>query len=125
MNNTSLYINPETKDYVNLNGQIENTGDIETEMYLRLTIPKRSYMYARNNPSLGSTLYQLDNTRGRVNKTQLKQIIELALQPMITARKINNLQIQIPRLVLGNVSIVIDCLDISGAPVHFVLNAII
>ena len=56
--NTSIYLDPDTQDYVNLNGQIENKNQVVTEIYLRLTIPQKKYMYAKD-PTIGSLLYSL------------------------------------------------------------------
>lgn len=122
--NTNIYLDPETKDYVNLNGQIENRNQILSEIYLRLTIPQKKYLYAKD-PTLGSQLYNLDKERGTINKTQLAQIIANALKPMVEQRKITIQEIKIPRLVLNHVSIEVYCLDSSGEEVHFTLNAVI
>lgn len=122
--NTSIYLNPETKDYVNLNGQIENKNQVLTEIYLRLTIPQKKYIYAKD-PTIGSLLYSLSNQRGTVNKTQLSQTVANALKPMVEQRKITIQTIKIPRLVLGNISIEINCTDTSGEQINFRLEAII
>lgn len=122
--NTSIYLDPDTQDYVNLNGQIENKNQVVTEIYLRVTIPQKKYMYAKD-PTIGSLLYSLSNQRGTINKTQLAQIVANSLKPMVEQRKITIQEIRIPRLVLGNISIEINCTDTSGEQIHFVLNAVI
>ncbi|MCE3267802.1 MAG: hypothetical protein K0R49_54 [Burkholderiales bacterium] len=122
--NTSIYIDPITHDYANLNGQIENRNQIVTEIYLRLMIPQKKYMYAQDS-TIGSLLYSLSNKRGAVNKTQLSQIVEDALKPMVEQQKIIIQSIKIPRLVLRNISIEVNCTDTSGEQIHFVLNAVI
>ena len=81
-------------------------------------------MYAKD-PTIGSLLYSLSNQRGTINKTQLAQIVANALKPMVEQRKITIQEIKIPRLVLGNISIEINCTDTSGEQIHFVLNAVI
>ncbi|MBP9741918.1 MAG: hypothetical protein KBD37_01020 [Burkholderiales bacterium] len=122
--NTSIYLDPATQDYVNLNGQIENKNQVVTEIYLRLTIPQKQYMYTKD-PTIGSLLYKLQNQRGAINKTQLAQIVADALKPMVEQRKITIQEIKIPRLVLGNISIEVNCTDVSGEQIHFILNAVI
>lgn len=122
--NTTIYIDPNTKDYVNLNGQIENKNQVITEIYLRLVIPQKKYMYSKDS-TIGSMLYTLSDKRGVVNKTQLAQIVADALKPMVEQRKITAPEIKIPRFVLGNISIEVNCVDVSGEDIHFVLNAVI
>jgi phage gp46-like protein len=111
--NTSIYLDPVTCDYVNLNGQIANRNQILTEIYLRLAIPQKKYMYAKDNTT-GSLLYTLANQRGVVNKTQLAQIVANALKPMVEQGKIVIKEIKIPRLVLSNITIEINGTDTSG-----------
>ena len=122
--NSSTYIDPKTRDYNNLNGQIENRNQILTEIYLRLKIPQKKYLYAKD-PTCGSLLHTLKNKRGSINKTQLAQIVADALKPLVEQRRITIEDIRIPRLVLGNISIEIDCTDTSGEQLYFVLNAVI
>ncbi|MFN8770050.1 MAG: hypothetical protein ACK5Z5_02695 [Neisseriaceae bacterium] len=122
--NTSIYLDPKTQDYVNLNGQIANRNQILTEIYLRLAMPQKKYMYAKDN-STGSLLYTLANQRGSVNKTQLAQIVANALKPMVEQGKIIIKEIKIPRLVLGNITIEINGTDTSGEQIHFILDKVI
>jgi phage gp46-like protein len=122
--NTSIYLDPATQDYANLNGQIENKNQVVTEIYLRLTIPQKKYMYAKD-PSIGSLLYRFSNQRGSINKTQLAQVVANSLQPMVEQGTLTIQEIKIPRLVLGNIVIEINCTDKSGEQIHFVLNSVI
>lgn len=122
--NTSIYLDPKTQDYINLNGQIENKNQVVTEIYLRLTIPQKKYMYAKDS-TIGSLLYKLENQRSSVNKTQLAQIVANSLKPMVEQKKIVIQEIKIPRFVLGNVSIEVNCTDTSGEQIHFVLDTVI
>lgn len=109
---------------MNLNGQIANRNQILTEIYLRLAMPQKKYMYAKDN-STGSLLYTLANQRGSVNKTQLAQIVANALKPMVEQGKIIIKEIKIPRLVLGNITIEINGTDTSGEQIHFILDKVI
>lgn len=123
-NNTSIYLDPQTQDYVNLNGQIANKNQALTEIYLRLMIPQQKYLYAKG-AEVGSQLYKLSNQRGTVNKTQLAQIIAEALKPMLEQGRLSIQEIKIPHLVLGNISLEINCTDSSGEQIHFALNTVI
>jgi phage gp46-like protein len=121
--NTSIYIDPKTKDYKNLNGQIENQNAVLTEIYMRLMIPKDKYIYG--NKKVGSLIYTIANKRGIINKTKVEEYVADALKPMVIAGKITIQDIRIPKLILNNVKIEIDCTDVSGEPIYFVLDAII
>ena len=123
--NSSIYLDPKTQDYVNLNGQIENRNQILTEIYLRLTIPKRKYLYAKNDPDCGSLLYTIKNARGTINKTQVAQLVADALKPLVEQGKIKIKDIRVPFLVLGSFTVEVDCTDNSGEQIHFVLNPVI
>ena len=120
----SIQIDTISKDYINLNGQIANTNSLQCRIYQLLETKRSQWLYAPDQ-SYGSELKTLLGKRGRVNKTQLTQMILSALEPLTINGDLVITNISIPTITVASSVIDIYGIDAEGQPIHFALPPLI
>lgn len=119
MSTQSILLDSETKDYVQIDGNIANGPLIETMMYMRLATPRLGWMYSVD-PTYGSNLERFTSSRIAVTPLLIQQDFFIALQPMVSLRQIINLQVIYTGIsTTGAWLYKISAQDIMGNPIQF------
>lgn len=124
MSNISITIDTVTKDYIPLNGQIQNSNQLEAQIYQLIQTPKTKWLYAPDS-NYGSDFYTLLNQRQRLSKSQILQLVTSALDPLTSTGELTLTSLTVPVLTLGTVNIDIEGVDSSGEKVKFTINPLI
>lgn len=93
----SPYINPNTKDYVLSNGNIENKNSLLTLSSLRLSCPRGSWPY---NVNFGNSLQNSNINLNATTPKYLQQQVQTCLQDLITLGYIKKLVVSTPKINL-------------------------
>lgn len=101
----------QTGSYVRNGSQIANGNPLTFNIYYLLRKQYGAWLYGANS---GSNLSTLENSRGDINNTQLSQLIQQALQPLINQNKITIQNINIVNNNDGNYKLNVTALDIQG-----------
>lgn len=124
MSNISITLNPKTRDYVPLNGQIQNSNQLECQIYQLLMTPQTKWLYAPN-AQYGSFLSTLLNQRQTITKNKIIELVTTALLPITSTGEFTLSSLTVPVFTLGTVLISIEGVDSSGNPVLFSIDPLI
>lgn len=119
----AIFIDAVTQNFSLKNGMILNGNSDLTEAYMRLVTPLKSWIYGSS--TFGSRLYQLESQRQQVNATELTQVIQEALQPMINAQRVLSMQIQFKVIGAGYFKFVVGLLDADNQIIKFTYSSVV
>ena len=118
----ATYINSTTGDYEIENGVIQIKNALLSEAYMRLACPLGKYI---NDPTFGSELSTLFNSRASITKNQFIQMISRALQPMVESAKITSLRVDILSAIFGRYVAEVYMVDHSGELINFTWESLL
>jgi phage gp46-like protein len=112
------WINPQTRDYVLLQGQAERdaAGGLANSLYLRLTVPLGSYWADK---TFGSRLNELGRVKDVARMAVLaRQYAEQALAPVLKDGRATKINVSTERLP-GRLNLLIEVTAASGETLNF------
>lgn len=120
INPQATIIDPQTRDYLNLNGQIAQGNPLITEITTRLRTPLNTWILLPEFiASFGSKLYTLSNRRGNYTSSEVNNMVAQALQPMVQEQRISVLSLTSDTSLDYKITIYITVKDTMGEVVHF------
>lgn len=115
--NTAPYIDPITKDYVLLDGQIENQDTVVTMINMRLNCPLGSYPFDKN---FGCQIhYRIGTNSKNVNRRTLEKDIESAVNDMIGLGYLLKFNALCTLFTLVKAEFILFATEINGKEIKF------
>lgn len=88
----NLKINPQTGDYIVVNGRPVEDGTLNTPAYLRLKISRNKWMYAPDT-QYGSDFYLYQSRHTASDDVGLLSVAQRALQPLVDSGRATQITI--------------------------------
>lgn len=115
--NTAPFIDPNTKDYILLDGQIENQDVILSMINMRLNCPLGSYPFDK---SFGCAIQSRLGTNSKnVNRRTLEKDIESALTDMISLGYLLKITVICTLFTLAKAAFTVFATEINGKEIKF------